>query len=122
MAHIVKTKSDLVYRTPSEFDGRSSGYTGHDVVDERGGAVQMGFRVARLDPGGHVGAPLHSFEESIYVVDGALTVDTSEGSYELIAGAFLRAISAPSVVAGSAHCSAVPCRLNGARRRCAAPQ
>ncbi len=28
----------------------------------------------------------------------------------------------PSVVAGNAHCSAVPCRLNGARRRCATPQ
>ncbi|MBI4259093.1 MAG: cupin domain-containing protein [Actinobacteria bacterium] len=86
MAHIVRKGADLVHRTPAEFEGRSSGYTGDPVVDEGGGSVQMGFRVARIEAGGHVDGHVHSFEESIYVIDGSLTVDTTEGSHELSAG------------------------------------
>lgn len=84
--HIVKKKADLEFRTPGEFDGASTGYTRDDVVDEPAGGVQMGFHAARLEPGGHVDSHIHSFEESLYVVEGALTVDTPEGSYELVAG------------------------------------
>jgi quercetin dioxygenase-like cupin family protein len=84
--HIVKRAGQLEYRTPPEFTGRSVGYTGDQVVDEPGGAVQMGFRVARLEAGGQVDSHVHSFEESIFVTDGALTVDTPEGSYQLVPG------------------------------------
>jgi len=86
MGHIVKHAADLDQRTPAEFEGRSKGYTGDSVVDEVGGSVQMGFRVARLEPGGHADAHVHSFEESIYVVEGSLTVDTTEGSFEMVTG------------------------------------
>ena len=85
-AHIVRPKAGLAYRTPPEFEGRSRGYVVDAVVDEAGGAVQMGFRLARLDAGGSVDAHVHSFEESIYVVEGRLTVDTTEGSFDLVAG------------------------------------
>jgi quercetin dioxygenase-like cupin family protein len=85
-AHIVKHVAERAFRTPPEFEGRSAGYGGDAVVDEAGGSVQMGFRIARLEAGGHVDAHLHSFEESIYVVEGSLTVDTSEGSVDLVAG------------------------------------
>ncbi len=81
--HIVKTVADLVYEVPGEFAGRSAGYTTASVVDEPGGSTQMGFRVARLEPGGHAATHVHSWEESLYVVDGRLTLDTTEGSYEL---------------------------------------
>ncbi|MGH2672052.1 MAG: cupin domain-containing protein [Actinomycetota bacterium] len=86
MGHIVKHAVDLDHRTPVEFEGRSKGYTGDSVVDERGGSVQMGFRVARIEAAGHVDAHVHSFEESIFVIDGSLTVDTIDGSHELSAG------------------------------------
>jgi quercetin dioxygenase-like cupin family protein len=86
MAHIVATRGDLAYATPPEFEGRSAGYSGHRVVDEAGGAVQMGFRLARLEPDGYVDSHVHSFEESIFVVDGRLTVDTTEGTFELWPG------------------------------------
>ncbi len=86
MAHIVRKRGDLAHRTPPEFEGRSTGYAGDAVVDERGGAVQMGFRLARLDPGGHADAHVHSFEESVYVIDGTLTLDTTEGTFELRTG------------------------------------
>jgi quercetin dioxygenase-like cupin family protein len=86
MGHIVKLAADLSLATPVEFEGRSKGYAGDSVVDERGGSVQMGFRIARLEAGGHVDAHIHSFEESVYVIDGSLTVDTPEGSFELVPG------------------------------------
>lgn len=85
-SHIVKTATELTYATPPEFSDRSIGYTGDSVVDESGGAVQMGFRLARLEPDGQVDSHVHSFEESIYVLDGQLTVDTPEGSFELTDG------------------------------------
>ena len=84
--HIVKTTADLAYRTPAEAEGRSEGYTADAVVDEAGGSTQMGFRVARLEAGGRVDAHVHSFEESVFVIDGALTVDLPEGSLELASG------------------------------------
>ena len=84
--HIVAKVGELAFEVPDEFDGCSSGYTRHSVVDEAGGAVQMGFAVARLEPGGSVDTHVHSFEESIYVVDGELTVDTPEGSHRLVSG------------------------------------
>jgi quercetin dioxygenase-like cupin family protein len=84
--HIVKKVGDLEFSIPAEFDTRSEGYTRDGVVDEAGGSVQMGFEVARLEPGGEVDAHVHSFEESLYVVEGELTIDTTEGSYRLVAG------------------------------------
>ena len=86
MNHIVKTVAQLAYRTPAEFEGKSTGYTVDPVVDEDGGSVQMGFRLARLAPGGSVVTHVHSFEESIYVIDGHLTIDAPEGSVELATG------------------------------------
>lgn len=84
--HIVKKAAEFDYTVPPEFGGRSNGYIRDSVVDEPGGGVQMGFAVARLEPGGHVDTHVHSFEETLYVVDGELTVDTQEGSYRLVAG------------------------------------
>lgn len=81
--HIVKKAGELAFEVPIEFAERSSGYTRDPVVDEEGGAVQMGFALSRLEPGGRVDAHVHSFEESVYVVDGEMTLDTPEGSYRL---------------------------------------
>jgi quercetin dioxygenase-like cupin family protein len=85
-SHIVKEVEQLAYRVPPEFAGRSRGYSGDNVVDEASGGVQMGFRLARLEPDGQVDAHVHSFEESIYVISGSVIVDTEEGSFELIEG------------------------------------
>lgn len=84
--HIVKLRDELVLGVPGEFAGRSEGYTRDPVVAEAGGSVQMGFEVARLEAGGHVDAHVHSFEETLFILEGELTVDTPEGSYRLIPG------------------------------------
>ena len=84
--HVVRKQTQLVFDTPAEFAKRSKGYSVAPVVDEPAGGVQMGFRVARLDPGGEVESHVHSFEESVYVLEGSLVTDTFEGSFELTAG------------------------------------
>jgi quercetin dioxygenase-like cupin family protein len=84
--HIVKAASDLLYAPPGEFERRSSGYRVDAVVGEEAGGVQMGFRMAWLDAGGRADTHLHSFEESIFVVEGDLVADTPEGSHALTAG------------------------------------
>ena len=84
--HIVKKAEDGDYQEPTEFHGRSHGYSTDRIVNESAGAVQMGFQVSRLEPDGAVGHHLHSFEETIYVMDGSLVVDLPEGSFEVGAG------------------------------------
>ena len=84
--HIVKKVADLEFVTPDEFSDRSAGYTAAEVVDEPGGSTQMGFRIGRIDSGGSGDTHVHSFEESLYVLTGALTLDMPEGSYQLVPG------------------------------------
>lgn len=84
--HIVKPGRDLVSGTPAEFLGHSTGYGGDDVVTEESGGVQMGFRVSRLEPGAEVAAHVHSFEETFYMVQGDLVVDTAHGSFSVTTG------------------------------------
>ncbi len=86
MAHIVKPKAQLAFTVPTEFHGRSTGYTLDRIVNEEDGAVQMGFCIAHLEPGGFVDTHVHSYEESIYVMEGTLTLDTPEESVLLVEG------------------------------------
>ncbi|MEX1133926.1 MAG: cupin domain-containing protein [Acidimicrobiia bacterium] len=84
--HIVKKLEDHHYQEPTEFQGRSRGYTGDRIVNEADGAVQMAFQVSRLEGGGAVSHHVHSFEETFYVIEGDLVVDLPEGSFEVGAG------------------------------------
>jgi len=84
--HIVKKTDALVFAVPSEFDGRSVGYFADAVVDEAANSTQMGFRIARLEPGGTVDAHVHSYEESIFVISGTVVIDDPEGSHPLSPG------------------------------------
>ena len=84
--HIVKKARDMVFTTPVEHAGNSEGYTADYTVSEANGALHTGFRVSKLEPGGWVGAHVHSYEESFYVIDGELIVDTPEGSVVATAG------------------------------------
>lgn len=84
--HIVKKAEEMVFSTPTEFAGYSEGYTAEYAVSEAAGSVHTGFRVSKLEPGGWVGSHLHSFEESFFVVDGDLVIDTPEGSVAATTG------------------------------------
>lgn len=84
--HIVKKAGDHEYRVPAGFEGKSIEYLGDLIVDEEAGAVQMGFQISRLGPGGVISHHLHSFEETFYVLEGELIADLPEGSFRLGAG------------------------------------
>ena len=70
-AHIVKLAADLDLRTPVEFDGPEQGLRRRRRRRRTGRRrCRWGSALARLDAGGHVEAHVHSFEESIYVMEG----------------------------------------------------
>jgi quercetin dioxygenase-like cupin family protein len=71
---------------PGPFAGRSRGLRRWSVVDEAAGAAHTGFGVCTLEPGGTLDSHVHSFEESVYVLEGELVLDTGEGSLALGAG------------------------------------
>jgi quercetin dioxygenase-like cupin family protein len=56
------------------------------VVGEATGAVHTGFEVWELAPDGRTPAHVHSFEESAYVLGGAVALDTTEGTVRLVDG------------------------------------
>jgi quercetin dioxygenase-like cupin family protein len=84
--HIVRKSDELTFEPPAEFNRRCVGYSRDDVVNEARGSTQMGFAVAHLEAGGHVETHVHSWEESLYMIEGSLVVDTTEGSYLLQPG------------------------------------
>jgi quercetin dioxygenase-like cupin family protein len=56
------------------------------VVDEAAGSVHTGFALCELDPRAGAFAHVHSYEESLFVLAGEPTVETSEGAFLLRAG------------------------------------
>ena len=84
--HLVVGPGDADYTVPREFAGHSEGFRRWAAIDERSPSVHMGFGVCELEPGGHVAAHVHSFEESFYVVEGEVVCDTDEGAFLLEPG------------------------------------
>jgi quercetin dioxygenase-like cupin family protein len=56
------------------------------VVDAGTAAVHTGFGLGRLGPGGAVPAHVHSYEESLYVLDGRIVVQTPGDAARLCPG------------------------------------
>jgi quercetin dioxygenase-like cupin family protein len=64
---------------PGPFAAHSTGFRRWSVVDEAA-AAHTGFGVCTLEVGGRLDAHVHSFEESVFVLEGRLHLDTAEGS------------------------------------------
>jgi quercetin dioxygenase-like cupin family protein len=87
MRHVVLRASDERYEIPTELNDHSSGLTRWSMIDHTTpGAVHTGFGVSKLDGGGRVEAHVHSFEESFYVLEGSVIVETPEATVELVPG------------------------------------
>ncbi len=84
--HLVRRAAEAAFAVPEELAGRSEGFCRWPVVGESTGAVHTGFGIARLDPGGRVAAHVHSFEESVFVLEGEVILRTSEGAFLLRPG------------------------------------
>ena len=85
--HVVLRSEDARYEVPPEMSDHVSGYTRWAMVDHTTpGAVHTGFGASRLEAGGRIDSHVHSFEETFYVLDGSLIVETTEATVELVAG------------------------------------
>jgi quercetin dioxygenase-like cupin family protein len=87
LRHVVHRAADADYALPELFQGRSTGFTRWSAVDHQTpGAVHTGFGVCVLEPGGSIDTHLHSFEESVHMLEGEVVCETPEGSVRLRAG------------------------------------
>lgn len=74
--HLVRPADSSEWASaPGPLSG-ATGYAGWSVVDARGPAVHTGFGLVRLAPGGSVPPHVHSYEESLYVLEGQVVVQT----------------------------------------------
>lgn len=85
--HIVARASEADYALPEVYRDRSDGFGRWSIVDEsHSGAIHTGFGVCRLEGRGTIAAHVHSFEESIYVLEGELVCETPAGAVLLAPG------------------------------------
>jgi quercetin dioxygenase-like cupin family protein len=78
--HLIARAAEAELVVPDSFAGHHQGFGRWPVVGEATGAAHTGFGVCALEPGGSLDAHVHSFEESVFVLDGRLVLDTAEGS------------------------------------------
>ncbi len=81
--HIVRTADQEDFKLPKAFEKLSSGFRRWCIVDGPNGSVHQEFSICELNPGGTVGAHVHTFEEQIYVLEGQLICETGDGTYAL---------------------------------------
>jgi quercetin dioxygenase-like cupin family protein len=82
---------DASWGVPASIEGHATGFRRWTAIDESAGAVHTGFVIAEFDPDGRIDWHVHSYEESLYVIEGEIALFTSEtavllreGDYGLI--------------------------------------
>ena len=84
--HLVRTGSDAAWGVPAALEGHVDGFRRWTIVDEPAGAVSTGFGIGEMDPGGSIDWHVHSFEESLFVLDGEVVLSTTEAAVLLRPG------------------------------------
>lgn len=84
--HLVRRAASAGYQPPGALAPGSQGLSRWPVVTEESGAVHTGFGVCQLTPEGLVPAHVHSFEESVYVLDGEVILQTPEAAVRMSSG------------------------------------
>ena len=84
--HAVRPRSEATWGVPTSLEGHTEGFRRWTAVDESAGAVHTGFGIAEFDPGGRLDWHVHSYEESLYVIEGEITLFTSETAVLLRTG------------------------------------
>ncbi|HEV3464921.1 MAG TPA: cupin domain-containing protein [Actinomycetota bacterium] len=83
--YLVARAGEADLAVPAAFAGHTQGFGRWAIVGEAA-AVHTGFGICALEPGGGVDAHVHSFEESLFLLEGSLVLDTAEGSVLLAPG------------------------------------
>ena len=84
--HLVRTVDQAEFIVPAAFAGLSKGFRRWSVVNGEAGSVHQEFNICELDPSGSIDTHLHTFEESIYVLEGQLICETRDGLFDLKEG------------------------------------
>ena len=81
--HLVCRAEDANFKIPDAFASLSQGFRRWSIVNRESGSVHQEFNLCELEPGGTIDAHIHSFEESIYVLQGQLICETGDGRFAL---------------------------------------
>jgi quercetin dioxygenase-like cupin family protein len=101
-AHLVRRAGEADLAVPQGWSGHSEGFRRWSVVDEAAGAVHTGFGICELEPGGSVAAHVHSFEESLHVLEGELLLTWAGGTVRLRQGDYgLLPVGVPHALRGA---------------------
>jgi len=84
--HLVCTAEQANFVLPDAYANLSRGFKRWSVVNRAAGSVHQEFNICELQPGGAIDAHIHTFEESIYVIEGELTCATGDGIFTLRPG------------------------------------
>jgi quercetin dioxygenase-like cupin family protein len=84
--HLVRTAGQADFQIPGAFARLSKGFHRWSIVNGETGSVHQEFSICELNPGGSIDAHLHTFEESIYVLEGQLICETGDGAFALEPG------------------------------------
>ena len=68
--HLVRKATYASWGLPPALEGHAKGFRRWTVVDEGGGAVHTGFGIGEMEPDGRLEWHVHSYEESLYVLEG----------------------------------------------------
>jgi quercetin dioxygenase-like cupin family protein len=74
--HLVRRGASQEWGSAPGALAAATGYAGWSVVDATSPAVHTGFGLGRFSPGGALPSHVHSYEESLYVLEGHLVVQT----------------------------------------------
>jgi mannose-6-phosphate isomerase-like protein (cupin superfamily) len=86
--HSVSKIDEAAATTPEVYQAHSTGFRRATYVDRAMGSVHMGVGVCFLEANGSIQPHVHSFEESFYILEGAVTVQIAHKSSVLGPGNF----------------------------------
>ena len=79
--HAVSKIDPAAAQTPQLYRPHSTGFRRATYVDRAMGSVHMGTGICFLDAAGVVQPHLHSFEESFYILEGAVSVQIGDKTH-----------------------------------------
>jgi quercetin dioxygenase-like cupin family protein len=101
-AHLVRRAGEADLAVPAGWAAHDEGFRRWSVVDEAAGAVHTGFGICELEPDGSVAAHVHSFEESLHVLEGELLLTQPGGTVRLRPGDYgLLPVGVPHALRGA---------------------
>ena len=86
LKHLVRTAGQEEFVVPPAYAQISRGFRRWSIVNRESGSVHQEFNICELAPGGAIDTHIHSFEESIYVLEGQLNCETGDGKFTLKVG------------------------------------